>query len=35
MGPAEVDFVEFARRVEPGLRIALVAAHGGHESGRS
>ena len=28
MGPAEVDFVEFARRVEPGLRIALVAAHG-------
>lgn len=28
MDAGEAAFVEFARRIEPGLRVALVAAHG-------
>lgn len=28
MDAVEAEFVEFARRIEPGLRVALVAAHG-------
>ncbi len=28
MDAVEAEFVEFARRIEPGLRVALVATHG-------